>query len=290
METNNLKTPKSTIVFFDNLWNQGLDLKAMFNNAFINSNTFESSEIRGCSLEKIKFFYETFYMKFDAQKKFFSELCYQNLNRTMGNLDLLALGVKHNLIEIEIVNKMTKFDSKSNAEYFLQVKDNLHVKTWGFFARYSKLRSFHEKIVNELENPLSKKFFKKPPPFPKKKWFGNKDRDFINKRANDLSQYFSEIVKTKAFLEEGTLKKILYNECKKHIDEEIKTEFFLKNWSKILEAAQSQDAKEVNFSWLKEDINNEFNKFNALLKKIETEAKDIKTCNSLSLMPCLQEN
>lgn len=265
----------SKAVFFNDLWNLEFDVNLMFNKAFpLNTNTFESSEITLCSLDKIKYFYETFLQKFEVQKKNYSDLCYQNLNRTIGSLGLLIFG---DLIQIEIIHEKTLMNSKGVVEYFLQIKDSLNEKEWGFYARYSKLRSFHEKIVKELcENSIANKFFKKTPPFPNKKWFGNKDPAFINQRAKDLSHYFSEILKTKALLEEGTLKKILYNECKKHIDEEIKREFFFESWSKISEK------KEIDFPQLKKKIENEIKKFESLLNRISIEANDIKRCNSLN--------
>ena len=74
-------------------------------------------------------------------------------------------------------------DSGDHLEYGIQVEDTVTGVIWEFFQRYSQLRNIHNTL----------KRFSIPISFPKKKFFGNRNCEFVQQRKSDLERYFSKV-------------------------------------------------------------------------------------------------
>ncbi len=63
--------------------------------------------------------------------------------------------------------------------YTIQVFNAKDDESWTFRDRYSEMRMIHEKcMATDKKNDL--------PEFPHRKWFGNTNEDFIQKRKKQL--------------------------------------------------------------------------------------------------------
>jgi hypothetical protein len=73
-----------------------------------------------------------------------------------------------------------------------------------FSERYSTLKDLHDALKKETN---SSNF----PKFPPKKFFGNTDEKFLNKRQTDLQHYFNDILSSREFRQLPSLKAWLDN-------------------------------------------------------------------------------
>ena len=78
-----------------------------------------------------------------------------------------------------------------------------------FFERYSALYDFNE-VFKKQANSINF------PKFPSKKWIGNTDEKFLNKRLIDLQYYFNAIFGSKEFSQLPSLKKWVDELIKKY--------------------------------------------------------------------------
>ena len=81
--------------------------------------------------------------------------------------------------------KVKEHEVSSFVKYTLLVISHQNEGQWTFQRRYSELRSFHERLRNEVNVML--------PSFPPKKCCGNLNPSFVETRQRDLDQYFAKI-------------------------------------------------------------------------------------------------
>lgn len=70
------------------------------------------------------------------------------------------------------------------------------------YRRYRDLRKMHEALTREMQETVL-------PPFPAKKWLGNKTKSFIQKRTIDLKTYFKRLMLVKGIGNCMTLRPLL---------------------------------------------------------------------------------
>jgi hypothetical protein len=78
-----------------------------------------------------------------------------------------------------------------------------------FAERFSSLKDFHDIMKKEAN---STNF----PKFPPKKFFGNTDEKFLNKRQTDLQHYFNDILGSKEFSLLPSVKSWILRMLEKH--------------------------------------------------------------------------
>ena len=239
----------------------------------INTTSSEDSfvnEFHACQFQSIQQFYLTFIEKY---KKVLGASIFFNrelLNKSMGNLDSMKLEIMPNLFNISIdPSKIRNRDNNSYYEYYFLIKDNLLNKTWSFYCRYSKLLHFHKELCKEMKiNGFLMKYQCKLPQFPKKKWFGNKNKEFIKIRGKGLLNYLYEVMHNKACLEEGSLKNFLFNESKKQWEEDQNTHYKIIPWDQI---ANIHYSTSLDFNDLKAKIYGELENMQKVFDNIVKE-------------------
>lgn len=70
------------------------------------------------------------------------------------------------------------------------------------YRRYRDLRKMHEALEKEMQETAL-------PPFPAKKWLGNKTKSFIQKRTADLKTYFKRLMLVKGIGHSQSLRPLL---------------------------------------------------------------------------------
>jgi len=85
--------------------------------------------------------------------------------------------------------KFLKYEiSNGHTEYTIEVVPNDKSKPFQIRDRYCEIRKYWKNMVEEYGNTIV------PSTFPPKKWFGNKDPEFITHRKEKLEHFFNSLL------------------------------------------------------------------------------------------------
>jgi len=263
--------------YLDLIDNFLMELQTIFDKAFDFAADLGNELMIDCRLDSIEMFYEKF---LKIYKKKITELLWlklDSLNRTMGNLDFF----RHSLFPGKTLCEIkTNFDkSRENFNYFehfIEIRDLLNEKKWGFYLRYSKIAIFHDQIKREVAQT---------PSFPGKKFFHNLEKGFLLKRSLELTTYFNGLMENKSCLEKGRLREWVSFHCQKEIEDNIKMKFQVFEWKEIFDKTFFGSTKKKShfFEILKENVDNELNKMKTICEEIRKEIVGIERNHSIEL-------
>jgi hypothetical protein len=115
---------------------------------------------------------------------------------------------RHKNYRLYFINYKKRGD---HVEYIMRLNCIEDSKLFAEFAeRYSTLKDLHDVMKKEAS---SINF----PKFPPKKFFGNTDEKFLNKRQTDLQHYFNAILGSKEFSQLPGLKAWILRVLEKHV-------------------------------------------------------------------------
>jgi hypothetical protein len=84
--------------------------------------------------------------------------------------------------------KFVKYEvAGGHVAYTVKIVDSKGSEAFHIKDRYSSMRSFWKNMVAEFDKAV-------PPSFPPKKWFGNKEAEFIKRRMEELEHFFNSLL------------------------------------------------------------------------------------------------
>ena len=111
----------------------------------------------------------------------------ESLNNDMGNVGIYDEELSVKILTIKVVgSKILNDDGGSYAAYNI-VTTLSNGKLWNVWRRYSEFTNFHSEL--KKEGVVGR------PTMPQKKWLGNLEPEFINKRVKNLEAYLSDVLR-----------------------------------------------------------------------------------------------
>ena len=111
----------------------------------------------------------------------------ESLNNDMGNVGIYDEELSVKILTIKVVgSKILNDDGGSYAAYNI-VTTLSNGKLWNVWRRYSEFTNFHSEL--KKEGVVGR------PTMPQKKWLGNLEPAFINKRVKNLEAYLSDVLR-----------------------------------------------------------------------------------------------